>query len=39
VVVPAGAQIGMDHDEDRRRGFTVSESGVVALAKNQLVIP
>src|SRR4051794_14197711 len=39
VVVPAGTEIGVDHDEDRRRGFTVSENGVVAMAKNQLVIP
>ncbi len=39
VIVPDGAQIGVDHDEDRRRGFTVSENGVVALAKDQLVIP
>jgi glucose-1-phosphate adenylyltransferase len=39
VIVPDGAQIGVDPDEDRRRGFTISEGGVVALAKNQLVIP
>ena len=28
VIVPDGAQIGVDHDEDRRRGFTVSDDGV-----------
>jgi glucose-1-phosphate adenylyltransferase len=39
VIVPDGVTIGVDHDEDRRRGFTVSENGVVALAKNQLVVP
>jgi len=39
VVVPDGALIGVDIEEDRRRGFTVSEGGVVALAKDQLVIP
>ena len=39
VIVPDGTQIGVDHDEDRRRGFTVSDNGVVALAKDQLVIP
>jgi glucose-1-phosphate adenylyltransferase len=39
VIVPDGVRIGVDHDEDRRRGFTVSDSGVVALAKNQLVVP
>jgi len=37
VVVPDGAQIGVDLDLDRRRGFTVSENGVVALAKGQTV--
>jgi glucose-1-phosphate adenylyltransferase len=39
VIVPDGYTIGVDEAEDRRRGFTVSESGVVALAKNHLVIP
>jgi glucose-1-phosphate adenylyltransferase len=39
VVVPDGALIGIDHAEDRRRGFTVSEGGVTVLGKNQLVIP
>src|SRR3954471_8320620 len=39
VVGPDGYTIGVDHEEDRRRGFTVSENGVVALAKNHLVIP
>ncbi|MFL6131208.1 MAG: glucose-1-phosphate adenylyltransferase, partial [Nocardioidaceae bacterium] len=39
VTVPDGYTIGVDHEEDRRRGFTVSENGVVALAKNHLVIP
>ncbi len=39
VIVPEGAQIGVDHDEDRRRGFTVSDGGVTVLGKNQLVVP
>jgi len=39
VVIPAGAIIGVDHDEDRRRGFTVSEDGVVVLGKGQAVVP
>ena len=39
VIVPDGMVIGVDHDEDRRRGFTVSDNGVVALAKDQLVVP
>ena len=33
VQIPEGARIGYDLDEDRRRGFTVSESGVVVLGK------
>jgi glucose-1-phosphate adenylyltransferase len=37
--VPDGVAIGVDREEDLRRGFTVSDNGVVALAKNQLVIP
>jgi glucose-1-phosphate adenylyltransferase len=37
VVVPDGALIGVDHDEDRRRGFTVSEGGVTVLGKGQVV--
>ena len=37
VVVPDGARIGIDHDEDRRRGFTVSEGGITVLGKGQVV--
>jgi glucose-1-phosphate adenylyltransferase len=33
VQIPEGARIGYDLDEDRRRGFTVSESGIVVLGK------
>lgn len=39
VVVPPGAAIGVDHDEDRARGFTVSESGIVVVGKNDSVPP
>ncbi len=39
VIVPDGVSIGVDLDEDLRRGFTVSDNGVVALAKNQVVVP
>jgi glucose-1-phosphate adenylyltransferase len=33
VHIPAGMRIGHDHDEDRRRGFTVSEGGVTVIPK------
>lgn len=33
VKIPEGISIGYDHDEDRRRGFTVTENGVVAIGK------
>jgi glucose-1-phosphate adenylyltransferase len=39
VIVPDGVTIGVDLDEDLRRGFTVSDNGVVALAKDQVVVP
>ena len=34
VVVPPGFRIGFDAEEDRARGFEVTESGIVAVAKN-----
>jgi glucose-1-phosphate adenylyltransferase len=34
VPIPPGAEIGYDLDFDRRRGLTVSEGGVVVLAKS-----
>jgi glucose-1-phosphate adenylyltransferase len=37
VVIPAGARIGLDHEEDRARGFHVSEGGVVVIGKGQQV--
>ncbi|MEX2118633.1 MAG: glucose-1-phosphate adenylyltransferase [Pirellulales bacterium] len=33
VHIPPGTEIGYDHDHDRARGFTVSEGGVVVIAK------
>ncbi|MCU1276487.1 MAG: glucose-1-phosphate adenylyltransferase, partial [bacterium] len=33
VHIPAGMEIGYDHDEDRARGMTVSEEGVVVVEK------
>ncbi|MFC4636752.1 glucose-1-phosphate adenylyltransferase [Deinococcus hohokamensis] len=34
VLIPPGTTIGVDHDEDRARGFTVTESGVVVVPKS-----
>ena len=38
IVVPDGARIGVDHEQDRARGFTVSADGVTVLGKGQEVI-
>jgi len=35
VVVPDGTIIGFDHDADRRRGFTVTESGIVVVPRQE----
>ncbi|MFO7178862.1 MAG: glucose-1-phosphate adenylyltransferase [Pseudomonadota bacterium] len=37
VKVPPGVHIGVDPAEDRRRGFTISEGGVVVIGKNDPV--
>jgi glucose-1-phosphate adenylyltransferase len=37
VVVPEGARIGMDPDEDRERGYTVTDSGITVIGKDQIV--
>jgi glucose-1-phosphate adenylyltransferase len=37
VVVPEGARIGMDPEEDRARGFIVTESGLTIVGKDQQV--
>jgi glucose-1-phosphate adenylyltransferase len=37
VVVPDGCLIGVDHEDDRRRGFTVSEGGVTAIGKGHRI--
>jgi glucose-1-phosphate adenylyltransferase len=38
VKVPAGARIGVDLEEDRARGLTVSENGVVVIGKGDVVL-
>jgi glucose-1-phosphate adenylyltransferase len=37
VEIPAHTEIGYDLDFDRERGFTVTEGGVVVIAKNERV--
>jgi glucose-1-phosphate adenylyltransferase len=37
VVVPDGALIGVDHEDDKRRGFVVSEGGITVIGKGQVV--
>ena len=38
VVVPAGTRIGVDHQHDRERGFTVSAGGIVVVGKNETIV-
>lgn len=37
VVVTEGAAVGLDHDHDRERGFTVTESGITVVSKGMVV--
>lgn len=37
VVVEPGATVGIDHDLDRERGFTVTDSGITVVEKNTRV--
>ena len=39
VVVPAGGRVGVDHEEDRARGFVVSAGGITVVGKGQRVPP
>ncbi|RWZ51777.1 glucose-1-phosphate adenylyltransferase [Labedella phragmitis] len=39
VVVESGAQVGVDHDRDRARGFTVTDSGLTVVGKGVRVVP
>jgi glucose-1-phosphate adenylyltransferase len=32
ITIPDGTEIGYDHDEDRRRGYRVTESGIVVVS-------
>jgi glucose-1-phosphate adenylyltransferase len=36
VQIPAGTTIGYHLDHDRQRGFTITEQGVVVIAKAEL---
>ncbi|TAL40806.1 MAG: glucose-1-phosphate adenylyltransferase [Salinibacterium sp.] len=37
VVINAGATVGVDHDLDRARGFTVTETGITVVGKGVVV--
>jgi glucose-1-phosphate adenylyltransferase len=37
VVVPDGVEVGVDKDEDRARGFVVSDAGITVVGKGQEV--
>jgi glucose-1-phosphate adenylyltransferase len=37
VVVPERVRIGLDHDHDRARGFTVTESGITVVPKGTVI--
>jgi glucose-1-phosphate adenylyltransferase len=39
VVVLEGARVGIDHDADRARGFTVTDSGITVVGKGEVVSP
>jgi glucose-1-phosphate adenylyltransferase len=37
VVVPDGASVGVDHEADRARGYTVSDGGITVVGKGTVV--
>ena len=37
VVISEGASVGVDHDADRARGFTVTETGITVVGKGVIV--
>jgi len=36
IVIPDGAEIGYDHDQDRLKGYTVTESGIVVVSTAEM---
>ncbi|MEZ5598198.1 MAG: hypothetical protein R3E84_17785 [Pseudomonadales bacterium] len=39
VFLPPDTRVGIDHDEDRRRGFRVSDKGVVLVTPTMMGQP
>jgi len=39
VVVMEGAVVGVDKEQDRERGFVVSDGGITVVGKGQVVRP
>jgi glucose-1-phosphate adenylyltransferase len=39
VKIPRGARIGVNASEDRARGFTISDNGIVVVGKGELIQP
>ena len=39
VIVPEWAQVGVDKEHDRARGFVVSAGGITVVGKGQEVVP
>jgi len=37
VRVEPGAQVGVDHEQDRERGFAISDGGVTVVGKGAVV--
>jgi glucose-1-phosphate adenylyltransferase len=38
VMIPAGVQIGVNHEHDLERGFTISDEGVVVVTKGAKIV-
>jgi glucose-1-phosphate adenylyltransferase len=38
VVIGAGVQVGVDHEADRARGFTVTDTGITVVGKGVHVV-